>query len=889
MKSFKKLVFIVFVFILTSEIGVGLGHALASIDRFLPSKYPSDKFVVLKNGLTLFVREDRLTPVVSINVLVKAGSIYEPPLSGLSHYLEHIVSGGSTRFFKENEARRKIEQMGGASNAFTSYNRTVYYINTTAEHYREALELLLSFVHDCSFDPTEVEREKGVITEEFLMGENSVERQLHYLFFETAYQKHPVRYPVIGRMDVFSRQTREDLIRYYEKRYVPSNMLICVVGPVSPNEVISFVTEKTSSWEYVPPEEKVFPEEPLPTAQRLVEKELPFAKQDRVMIGFPTVTVSDSDSYSLDVLATAIGEGNSSILVKQLKEEKQLVSSISVSHWSPSFVRGQLIISLMPVPGKWAETLEALKNVLSTVIEQGISEEDLETAKKKIISHHIFERTTSSGQAMSLLIGFDETGNPYFDEVYVEKIKTISTEDVREVAKKYIRWDIATVARVKPASVSTDEKTSSTGSESVKSGQPSLKILPNGLKILVKPDNKLPIAVIEFHGIGGQLLDSTDKPGLSSLTASLLTAGTENYSKEDIFRIIESRGGSVVSGSGRNSYFVSMKVLSEDIAQALDILSDIVTKATFPESELEKKRRENALSIERSKENWQQELSIIFHENFFTGEHPYHFNLLGTKESISKITRRDLMERYRQMVVPERSVLAIFGDVNEEEILNIVSEKFSRWEKGSSEIIYPREAEFYPAKTSSIEVKTNKTAVGIMVGTGGLGIDDPRRVILDVIDANISGIGYPSGRLHEALRGGNENLVYVIHAFPFYGIKGGYFAVIAQTSPENRNKVKSIIFQELQKTATTLLSHQEIETAKNMVLTMEALSLESIIAQARDAALNEALGLGWNFREKLHRELEKVTPESVMELAKDLFKKTLTIETIPQEGEEPRK
>lgn len=162
-------------------------------------------------------------------------------------------------------------------------------------------------------------------------------------------------------------------------------------------------------------------------------------------------------------------------------------------------------------------------------------------------------------------------------------------------------------------------------------------------------------------------------------------------------------------------------------------------------------------------------------------------------------------------------------------------------------------------------------------------MDDPKRAVLDVIDANISGIGYPGGRLQEALRGGTQSLVYVVHGFPFYGIKGGYFAVIAQTSPEYRNKVKGIIFQELQKTATSPISSQELETAKNVIKTMDALSLEDLTSQARDAALNEALGLGWNFRQKLRKSLDQVTPEAVQALAKELFTHTLTVETVPQD------
>ncbi|MGC8719868.1 MAG: M16 family metallopeptidase [Thermodesulforhabdaceae bacterium] len=857
-----------------------LSTSTSFVDMLIPSKYPSEKFVKLKNGMTLLVRADDSTPVVSVYVLVRAGSIYEPPLSGLSHYLEHVVSGGSTKSFKEAEARKKIEEIGGASNAFTSSSRTIYYINTTKEHYREALDLLLSFVHECVFDPAEVEREKGVIMEEARMGENDVGRQLWYLFFETAYQKHPVRYPVIGRMDVFSRQTKDDLIRYYEKRYVPSNMVISVVGSVSPDDVIEYVAQKTSDWLDYPLEPAAFPDEPLPLTPRLAEKELPFVEQERAMIGFPTVTLSDPDAYALDVLATMLGEGKSSLLVRDLKEEKKLVSSISAFHWSPSFVRGQWIISLIPVPGKWQEVIDELKKVFSTLISEGISEDDLDAARRKIASQHIFERATASGQAMSLLVGFDETGDPYFDELYVEKIKAVTAEDVRLVVEKYIRWDLATIARVKPMK-SPEEKRPATFERS-QSNEPVVRNLENGLRVIIKEDHRLPMVAVELHGLGGQLLDSTQKPGVSHLTASLLTAGTENYTRSDIFRIIESRGGIINSGSGRNTYFVSTKVLSEDLPQAIEILSDIVTRATFPEEELEKKRQETILAIERTRENWQEELSIVFHEHFFKN-HPYRFYPQGTKESVSRITRSDIIERYKEMVTPSRSVLAIFGDVNVEEALKLVSEKFLSWNRKSSPFPYPQKAELSPTGDSSVVVKTSKTAVGIMVGTGGLQMDDPKRAVLDVIDANISGIGYPGGRLQEALRGGTQSLVYVVHGFPFYGIKGGYFAVIAQTSPEYRNKVKGIIFQELQKTATSPISSQELETAKNVIKTMDALSLEDLTSQARDAALNEALGLGWNFRQKLRKSLDQVTPEAVQALAKELFTHTLTVETVPQD------
>ncbi|MCK4728238.1 MAG: insulinase family protein, partial [Desulfobacterales bacterium] len=188
------------------------------IDRVIPSK-PDDLFVVLKNGLTVLIRESHGSKVVSSRVLVKTGSIYEGERTGggLSHYLEHVVSGGTTSKIAEAQIKECLQAIGGASNAYTGYEHTGYFINTTREHHKEALSLLLTYVTDCQFDETEYQREKGVILQEFQMGENNPSRRLWYLFMKTAYRKHPVRYPVIGEKGIFLKMDKEDLVAHYRR------------------------------------------------------------------------------------------------------------------------------------------------------------------------------------------------------------------------------------------------------------------------------------------------------------------------------------------------------------------------------------------------------------------------------------------------------------------------------------------------------------------------------------------------------------------------------------------------------------------------------------------------------------------------------------------------
>lgn len=851
----------------------------------LPSK-PGDTFVRLKNGLTVLIRELPGSDVFSAIVIVRVGSIYEPPLSGLSHYLEHVVSGGTTTDFTEEEARKRLNRIGGATNASTSYNSTRYYITTSSRFYREALDLLLSYVNDCVFRKSEVSREKGVILQEFQLGKNSPARQLWYLFMENAYRVHPVRYPVIGREDIFKKQTRQALMDYYHTFYQPSRMVLAVAGNVKANDVLSFVVTKTRNWTDMPVEEPPLPEEPLPTGTRRIEKSLPFVRQPRTMIGFPSVTLFDLDMYPLDVLAYILGGSKTSRLVTEIQEKQKLVSHISAFNWTPSFVRGQFIISFTEKSQDERAIEKAIKTVVDRIKQKGISNKELKKAKKNVIASFIFSKETAFEQASSLANSFLETGNPYFDRTYVEEINKVSKKDVVRVAKQYMKWKYATIARVTPQKrEQTQVTTTTTARQNLHSpGKPEFFLLSNGLKVLVKRDTQLPIITIQLYGIGGQILEPSDKPGLAHLTASLLTAGTKKHSKQELIERIEDVGGSISVGSGRNTYFISIQVLKEDFKRAVGVLSEIVQDATFPVEELEKERQDTLLALKRSREDWQRELILIFHSHYFS-KHPYKRNILGTESSVERITRREILNFYKKMVVPQNSVLAVYGDVDPADVKKLLVKKLSNW-KNNENIFFSKRlpVELKPTSpTQSIIERNKKSAVGIFLGTGGLDLKSPHRPALDVLDAVLSGIRYPSGMLYEALRGGKRSLVYVIHAFPFYGVNAGYFGIMAQTTPENRERVCAIIFDKLKEFQQKPLSREQVQVAKDMILTMKTISLQSIEAQARNSAINEVLGLGWNYDAKYRDSLKEVSPLDVLKLARKLFSKWLLVQTIPQD------
>lgn len=854
-----------------------------AVNRALPSK-PGDTFVILRNGIALLIRENPGSEVVSARVVVKAGSIYEEKNmgAGLSHYLEHIVSGGTTRSFTETQAKERLQRMGGSTNAMTTYDRTTYYINSSAGNWKDALDLLLAYVSQNVLDPQEVTREKAVIQQEIKMGENSPDNELWKLYMKTAYRVHPLKHPIIGYEEVFVQQSRESLLDYYQKRYQPENMIVVVAGGVKAPEVIAFTAEKIGEFPRRSPETPVLPEEPTLVSPRREEREMPIARLTQAIVGFPSVSLHDRDLYALDVLALLMGDGETSRLQLRLKDREKKVLSVSASNWTPSFARGQFMISLTLPPQNWPGVMDIVQQEIDRLKKEPVGREELEKVKKSMIAQRIFSLETVSAQASSLATSYFDTGDPYFDEVYVEGIRHVTGEEIRNVVQRYLVPDRLTVAAVHPPGTAERNALSKTHqTAAVKESAIERHQLKNGLKVLVKQDTSLPLVTIKLYGIGGLLMEDPGSPGLSAFTASLLTAGTKTRSKLDIANAIERVGGALGSSSDNSTYHVVVKVLKEDLDLALDLLADVIQNPVFPNEEIEKRRQETLLALQRMDESWQAEIMRMMKQNYFT-DSPYRNDRIGTVESVKAFTREKIVAFHQRMANPIHSVVAVYGDVRPDRVMAGLEKRFQGWKGNASSLPNPQ-AETRPLKTDrTVEKKNEKSSSALLVATNGLSINDSDRPVLDVMDAILSGAGNPSGRLFDALRGGTEDLVYVVGAFPFYGIKAGFFGVITQTTLVNLEKVQGIIVENLRRLREEPVSADELETARNMIATAHRMGLESLDGQAQSAVVNEVLGLGWDYDQKYVGLIQAVKPEDVQRVAKELLANTLIVRTIPE-------
>src|SRR3954470_21427558 len=190
---------------------------------------------VLPNGLTLILKPDRSAALASVQVWVKTGSIHEGENlgAGLSHYLEHMLFKGTGRR-AGRDISAIVQAHGGYINAYTTFDRTVYYIDLPSEHTGVAIDLLADAVLHSTLPPEEVAKEKDVILREIAMTKDDPDNRLWDSLFSVAFREHPFRQPIIGHRDVFSAVTRDDLVGYYRARYVPNNLVVVIVGDIDP-------------------------------------------------------------------------------------------------------------------------------------------------------------------------------------------------------------------------------------------------------------------------------------------------------------------------------------------------------------------------------------------------------------------------------------------------------------------------------------------------------------------------------------------------------------------------------------------------------------------------------------------------------------------------------
>lgn len=821
---------------------------------------PNAEVFTLPNGLTLIVEEDHSAPVASVQAWIQTGSIHEGRWlgAGLSHLLEHMAFKGTARR-GASEFAQTVQDHGGYINAYTSFDRTVYWIDIPAKGAATAVELLADAIQNSSIPADELVKEREVIRREFAMGFDDPDRTASHALFETAYRTHPYRHPVIGHLEVFNQITRDDLMSYYKGRYVPSNVFFVVVGAVNATEIYTQLAAHFTAPQRALPEEFI-PAEPAQIGRREAHREFP-TELTRLHLAWHVPDVTHADVPALDVAAVALGGGRSSRLYQRLREERGLVHSIDAWCWSPAET-GLFGIDAVLEPGRRDEVHRAAMELLHEVRDQGVSAAEIEKARKISLSQQLSQLTTMRGKANDLGGNWILTRNLRFSHDYLEALQRVTAEDVRRVLATYCRDANLSVVSLNPTGslAKTSRKTADTAKSEIQKFE-----LPNGLRLLVREEARVPLVSMVAAFKAGLLAETEANNGITRLLSRTLLKGTATRTAEQIADELESVGGGIGSDGGNNSFSVSVRVMQPDFDRGLGILSDVLLNAALPEKAIGREREVQLASIKADEEEMTSVARNLLRQHLYEG-HPFGLRTLGKPETVAKINRDDLIAFRDEHLVARNGVIAVFGAVKADEVRAAVEKAFAAMPSGEPAIVNPPEPRPLSVSAEFTEVRPKQQAV-LMAGYHTIPLEHPDRAALDLIDEACSDLG---SRLFLRIRE-EMGLAYFVGSSQLLGLAKGAFTFYLGTDPAKLTEVKAALHEEITKLAADGLTAEELTRAKAKIIGQQDIRNQSNDALAFSCALDELYGLGFNHQDQWRKEVEAVTVEDIRRVARTYF------------------
>ena len=921
-----------------------------------PATQPSSEYTVLQsrpdrlivelpNRLIVIAQRVPAAPVVSAQVWVKTGSIYEQEHvgAGLSHFLEHLLSGGTTTTRTEAESNAILGEIGAATNASTSLDNVRYYINTTADNAPQAIDLLSDWMQHNTISQEEYDRERSVIQREFSMGEGDPNRILWKLTNLARYAHldadHPARHPTIGYLDEYLAVSREGIEDYYRRMYVPNNMVFVVAGDIQPEAVVDQVA---GLWKGAEPRElpeirlpveemeRVDPLQQNPEHYRVIEGAATFPtgfvakplvgyadiRRSRVRVAWVGTQLGGADDYELDLVASVLGGGESSRLVRRLRDEMGLVTNVDVYNLSYPWGRGFFGIDfeLANADGE-AEVLDVIAQELGRMqvaAENGdhnTMPTELQRAKRKVLARVAAQGQSAEAVAARLASDVIGQGDPDYMSKYAQKVQAVTPHDLEYTARRILKPEDAFIVKLLPlpegesptrltrpdapttqpdAAVAQWERISLDNThlvqkleKNVKGGDASaLEIGPvreytldNGLRLLVQRSTVVPAVSMQMYSLGGLLADEPGREGVASAASAMLTRGTEHLTAQEINERIEDLGAGLSSGAGNNSTYIQAFALSEDWPKVMQLMAEVALRPSFPEDEWERMRPRLVASIERQNDNWASELRMAFRERYY-GSHPWSQTSQGRADVVASLTAEDLEAFYRDHLSAKETVMAVVGDVDPDRVYEEVRRHFGEMPAEAKVAFAPPQ----PAApvTLTEEVATRKPVAAVQIGFGpGITRDSDDYAAVQVLGTVMS--DFPAGWLERELRGRDEGLVYAVSAGSATGVVPGYFTILFNTSPDAAPEAIRRAFATVERAKTQLADDTDLNRAKAKVLTGELFGRQSNSDRAMSLALDELYGIEDPDAAKFIAQMQALTAEDVRAAARKYLVNPVTV------------
>lgn len=825
----------------------------------------------LDNGQTVVVQEVKNNPIVTIDTWIKTGSIDEEDSNnGVAHFLEHLFFKG-TKTHEPGEFDKILETKGAITNAATSKDFTHYYITIPSKDFDLAMDLHGDMILHPLIPRKEMEKERKVVLEEISKDLNSPTKIMQDNLNSMLYTTHPYKRKVIGRSDVIETITRDQVLSFYNKNYSPSNMVTVIIGDVDANHAIE-KTKEAFNAEYKKQTKTIYTKEaPLTKQQKKVE--YLDTESGYMVIGFRGTPIDDKDSYALDVLATILGDGRSSVLNQVLKEKKRIAFSVDAGN-STFRDDGIFYISANYEPSKCKIVQDTIFNEVEKIQKNGVTDDQLKLAKNIIERSTYYSRESITNIATEIGYTMALTNDIKFYDTYLDNIKNVSKEDVKKVAEKYLGINRSAVSIVLPKSAkevpvaSLTQQAPATAELVSENAQTQKYKLSDGATMLYTPNNVNDIIAISIYAKGGQLAEQ--KAGTANLTATAMMRGTKNYTSLELSQVLEDNGIKIQPSASADAFVINVLTTKDEYDKTLELLNEVVNNATFEDYEIDKVKTEKLNTIKRNKDVPLQR-AIEEYRDLIYQNSPYSISSKILEKNIPNITKEDIINYYNSIFAPKNLVISINGNIDKDKTIqdlnnifkpkeNVKNFDFAQYNSKIPTVTTPRQ--------TIQKVPTTETA-WILLGwqTNGV-LNEKDYATLQVIDS-LLGSGM-SSRLFKDLRE-QEGLAYQLGSGYSPNVLRGSFLLYIGTNPQTLDKAKSGLFAEITRLKTEYVGDKELQDAKEKLLGNYVIGLETNLDKASNIGWYEASTRGYEFKDKYEKLINSVTDSDIIEIANKYF------------------
>ncbi len=845
-----------------------------------------------KNGLeTLYIHSPGATSA-SVQIWFRAGSALEKKSEmGIAHFLEHM-------FFKGTKKRpgakiaHEVESFGGEINAFTSFDYTCYYINTPVNHLENTVDILMDMVSNPEFLESELIPERQVVFEEFRRSLDNPNQFNFKNLQESSFTKG-YSHQILGTEKTIHNFTREQLINFREKYYNLSNSMLIISGDIKNRPKLD---STISSYEIPSGKTSSFPKFNLKEKETLNihSKQV---NQSTLTIAIQAPHYSNPNAAAEDLAVNCLCYGELSPLYKKLVTQTNIATGVSGS--TMFFNNGGVHFIKMAFPVESiSKVTKEFEKVMKEVFKTGFTEKDVTRIKNQYIASKIYEKESIESYSFSLGHGFAQLGNIHSEEDFIKEIKgaslnhinnsltrifsqnlhiTVQTpegeksEAIEKVSKAF-QANLKKIATIKLKKSKKKKVETSKYDEEVKVSQ-----IKPGIKLIYRQNKMTPTFAFHAYLKGGVAKETKETNGSFYFLSRLLTYGYGKLSFEELKTDLENSSSYLNGFSGKNAYGLTLHGLSENFDTLMNHFFGTFLNPKIPNDYLKVEKELIKRTLHNHKEDPIKQCFKKVNEIVFN-QHPYAMNIIGTNESIKKLSRKKLSDLHSSRLQESEIVFTYCGDMD----FDFVSELINKSTQG----LKPRKSskrttnKLKPLKAQSIEIEFDREQSHIFIGKPAYSIHDADDLYLKMITTYLSG---QSSELFVEVRD-KQGLCYSVQALHHTALEAGYWGIYIGAGKDKVEQAKDAILKIINRLRDKGLSKTEFNRIKKMLDGQNQLNIQTNDDYASFYSIPVLHDLGLDFQ---HKTFEKIRNFNHVDFNKFLKKFFTTEWSIINVGPKP--